>query len=152
MITTARILALCATLFILGGFVEAGPVMDVVSRKFDEFYGANWEDTMARLDNFALSMQTEPNSVGVVLVYGGQRRRPGEARAWTTCIKDYLVNRRRIEAKRLVMINGGYLRNLTVELWQADMKHIPKPTPHVKRKDVRFKGSRIRGWRSLCSI
>jgi hypothetical protein len=153
MITTVRTLALCATLFILGSFVEAGSAIDVFSRKFDEFHGAKWEDAMARLDNFALSMQTDPNSVGIVFVYGGQRRRPGEARAWTTCIKDYLVNRRRIVAKRLVMINGGYLPNLTVELWQApDINHIPKPAPHIERKGVRFKGSRIRRWRSLCNI
>jgi len=126
---------------------------DTYSRKFDEFYGANWEDTMARLDNFDIALKHEPNSIGVFIVYGGRRGRRGEAQAWGKCLKDYMVNRRGVGAVRIVVVDGGYRDSLTVEVWQSVSKeYIPTPAPTVDPKDVKFRRGRIKSWRSLCNI
>ncbi|MGI9068961.1 MAG: hypothetical protein ACR2HX_21475 [Pyrinomonadaceae bacterium] len=131
-------------------FVEAQQVVVDYNSKFDEFSGSGWESAMARLDHFAIDLRNNPHMIGVLIVYGGKRSRRGEARAWSACLKDYLVGRRGIEANRIVMVDGGYREDLTVELWEtADRKHIPKPQPGVKSKDVRFrKGKAIH----LCEI
>ena len=126
---------------------------DTRSRKFDELNGTNWEDAMARLDNFDIALKNEPNSIGVFIIYGGRRDRRGEARAWGKCLKDYIVNRRGIKADRIVFINGGYRDSITVEIWHSVSKeYIPTPTPTVDQKNVRFQKGKIKRWQRLCNI
>ena len=125
------------------------------TRLFDSFGGANWEDSMARLDSFAIQLQNEPNATGAIIVYGGQGRRRGEPEAWSNCIRDYLINRRGISANRIVMINGGYRNSLTAETWltlSTGDKPTVTPSPTIKDKDVRFSKGKIKRWRSLCNI
>jgi hypothetical protein len=119
-------------------------------RKFDEFQGSGWEDAMARLDNFTLDLRNNPNAIGVLIIYGGQHGRRGETRAWTRCVRRYLVNRRGTEANRILIMDGGYREQLTVELWETPDKHyLPKPGPHVKPHEVKFKKGVVK---SLCNI
>ena len=132
--------------------VAAHRVFVDYSHKVDEFSGVNWESAMAHLDNFALSLNDNPNEVGVIIVYGGQHRRRGEASAWSACIRDYLVNRRGISADRLVIVDGGYRQSPTVELWgAADRRYVPKPSQQLRSKDVRFMKGQIGHWRRMCN-
>ena len=147
---SVKILVLCGIVLGVGLIVKAHHIFIDDIRKFDEFYGSNWEGAMARLDDFALEMRNNPQTIGVLIVYGGQRSRRGEAVAWRDCLKNYLVSRRGIEPDRIVMINGGYRDDLTVELWETgDRKHIPNTQPNVKPKDVRFKKGKVK---HLCEI
>jgi hypothetical protein len=121
--------------------------------KVDEASGSNWEVAMARLDYFELEMKDNPNVIGVLIVYGGQRREFGELQAWSGCLENYLVNRRGVDATRIVMVNGGFRENLTYELWvTADKNHLPNPEPHIKPKDVRFKSGKVKNWIGLCDL
>ena len=141
------VLILCVSVMAINRVVEA---QQINSSKFDEFSGSNWEDAMTRLDNFALELTNNPHMTGVLIVYGGQQSRRGEPGAWSSCLRSYLVSRRGIESKRIVMINGGYRAALSVELWEtADRKQMPNPTPHVKPKDVRFGKGKVK---HLCEI
>lgn len=122
-------------------------------RKFDEFTGANWESAMARLDNFAVNLQNQPNALGVVIVYGGQRRRPLEAKAWSSCLKDYLLKRRGLDSGRTRFIQGGYRVDLTVELWTVPMgQQVPAATATIKPSEVRFSGRKLTKWRRMCAL
>jgi hypothetical protein len=137
-------LALCVIVLGVNRVAVAQQIVVDYTSKFDEFYGSDWESAMGHLDNFALQMQNSPHMIGVLIVYGGQRGRRGESRAWSSCLKSYLVTRRGIERKQIVMIDGGYREDLTVELWvTADRKHMPDPVPLVKPKDVRFRKGRV---------
>jgi hypothetical protein len=144
------VLVLCVSVL---GANRMAPAQEIASEnpsKFDEFHFSNWESAMSHLDGFALNLQNNPQMNGVVIVYGAQLSRRGEARAWSACLKSYLISRRGIEPDRVVMINGGYRKDLTVELWvTADKKHLPNPEPHVKPKDVRFKKGKVKG---LCEM
>ena len=149
---TPTILLCCAALVVASGIALAR-TNDQDPKKVDEFTGANWESAMARLDSFAVRLQNEPHAVGVLFVYAGQNRRRGEADAFTRCMKDYLVMRRKVDVNRLVFVSGGYRNNLSIEFWIASAKtQIPKPTSTIEPTSVRFKGKRISNWRSLCSI
>jgi hypothetical protein len=148
----SRIVACCSIVFILGSVLEINSAADELPRKFDEFTGAGWEDAMARLDNFALNLRDSSSAVGIIIVYGGQDRRRGEAQAWSSCIRDYLEKRRGLDANRIVMVQGGYKQRLTGELWiLPDRTNLPRPTPEIKPSEVRFKGRAIKQWRRLCS-
>jgi hypothetical protein len=123
------------------------------SRKIDELNGLHWEGAMARLDNFALELNKIPNSIGVIIVYGGRRGRRGEAQAWGKCLRDYMVNRRGISADRIELVNGGHREFITAEIWQAVSKEfVPKPAPTVAAKHLKFRRGKIKSWRSLCNI
>jgi hypothetical protein len=89
----------------------------VVNRKFDEYGNISRDDEKARLDNFAIQLQQEPDSQGYVIIYAGRRTRPGDVQKRIDRVREYLVNLRGIDARRLVTLSGGTREDLTVELW-----------------------------------
>lgn len=89
----------------------------VECRKFDEFPAIARNDEKARLDNYAIELQNDPMSTAYVIVYPGQRGRPGDVQKHTARIVDYLVNSRGINAQRIVTLVGPSRGDLLVELW-----------------------------------
>src|SRR5882672_1687920 len=101
------VVLLSPTLFVRGS-APATPIS-----KFDEFGDIRCEDEYARLDNFAIQLQHEPQAKGVIIFYGGKTFRGrlpkrGEAEARAARLKPYLVRRRGIPASQVIVINGGY--------------------------------------------
>jgi hypothetical protein len=107
--------------------------------KVDEYGNIKFEDEKARLDNYAIELQNDPEFVGYIVGYGGRRSRRGEASRRTERAKRYIVTVRGIDASRLVTIDGGYREELTVEL---KMRHKtlrpPEPVPTVDPSEVKF--------------
>ncbi|MEP6570281.1 MAG: hypothetical protein ABJC10_10955 [Acidobacteriota bacterium] len=89
----------------------------VECKKFDEFPSIAYNDLKARLDNYAIELQNDPTATAYVIVYPGQRGRPGEVQKNRTRIVDYLVNSRGIGAQRIVTLVGPPRDALLVELW-----------------------------------
>ncbi len=89
----------------------------VECKKFDEFPNIARNDEKARLDNYAIELQNDPTSTAYVIVYPGQRGRPGEVQQHTTRIVDYLVNSRGINGARIITLVGPPRDALLVELW-----------------------------------
>jgi hypothetical protein len=91
------------------------PVKPVaVARKFDEYGNIRFNDEKARLDNYAIALQNEPTAQGTIIAYGTCDEE-GQKRAQRA--KDYLVNTRGIDAGRIVVVDGGCMPELKVELW-----------------------------------
>ena len=88
-----------------------------VCRKFDEFPAIPRNDEKARLDNYAIELQNDPTSTAYVIVYPGQRGKPGEVQAHITRIVDYLANSRGIDKRRIITIIGPTRGDLSVDLW-----------------------------------
>jgi hypothetical protein len=113
------VVLLSPTLFVRGSG-QAG-----IFDKFDKFGDIKCEDEMARLDNFAIQLQHELQARGVIIFYGGKTFRGtlpkrGEAEARAARLKPYLVGRRGIPTKQVIVINGGY-----AEEWRADLWIVP---------------------------
>ncbi|MGB7925718.1 MAG: hypothetical protein WCF57_20945 [Pyrinomonadaceae bacterium] len=100
----------------------------VENRKFDEYGNINRDDEKARLDNFAIQLQQEPDAQGYIIVYAGRRSRPGDAQKRADRARDYLVTLRGIDSRRIVTLDGGTREDLTVELWLVPTG-APAPTP-----------------------
>jgi hypothetical protein len=84
---------------------------------YDAFSPRSFEVTEARLDNFAIEAQNDPSMKVYVIVYAGQRTRASEVAAYVRRIREWLVNKRGIEDKRVSIMDGGRRDELTVELF-----------------------------------
>jgi len=123
------------------------PVRPVaIPRKFDEYGNIRFNDEKARLDNYAIQLQNEPGSRGVVVGYGSC---DGEGLNRANRAKDYLVNTRGIDAGRIDAADGGCLPELQVQLWlvpsgasftSGDATGTVSPCPECKKPTRRRRG------------
>jgi hypothetical protein len=104
------------------------PIMNK-PRKFDEYYDIARNDEKARLDNYAIQLQSEPGSQGYIIVYPSRRARPNDAQARAQRISDYLVNSRGIDSHRVVITMGPPREDWLFELWVVP-EGAPPPTPN----------------------
>jgi len=102
------------------------------ARKFDEYSTLPISDEKARLDNFAVHLQNEPQLNGYIIVYAGPRARPGEAKTRAKRAKEYLVKARGLDPARIIILVGGKRDRLEVELY-ALPSSISPPTPNPYR-------------------
>jgi hypothetical protein len=89
----------------------------ISSTMVDYYPPIRLNDEKARLDNFAIQLQNDPNAKGYVVVFGGAKAKPAEKQGRIKRAYDYLVNTRGISADRLVTMEGGTRDVTTTELW-----------------------------------
>ncbi len=111
-----------------------------VAMKFDEFGdlkrvtegddtgGGAFADENARLDNFAIRLQSDPRAQGHVFVYMTQ---PNDAERIKR-LQEYLIDTRGIAARRLTVVQVGRAKQLFFELWIVpEGAEPPRPTRAV---------------------
>jgi hypothetical protein len=97
------------------------------ARKFDEFGDVLPTDMAARLDNFAIGLQENPNARGFLIVYRSRRDLPGLSSRHADWMRGHLIYSRGIKADRIVAIDGGAALCLSHELWIVPPGTAPKP-------------------------
>jgi hypothetical protein len=121
------------------GVAAPAPPIPPTTRKIDEYGNIAWNDERARLDNFAIELQSDPAARGYLMCYGGRVGRPGEAGRRCRRAKNYVSRHRGIAASRVVTIDGGFRENLTVELWVVPPgATLPHPSPSLDPREVWF--------------
>ena len=121
----------------------APPVEPITPRKFDEFGSLGHCDLGARLDNFAIHLMEEPETVGYVIAYAPEGKGVGTGKQILNVIKDYLVNTRGLAKRRVNTIYGGRNQNLTeprIELWMAPKGASAPMTTKFETNIETFKG------------
>jgi hypothetical protein len=129
------------------GKPEVPPV--TCDKSFDDYEDLKFNDEKARLDNFAIKLQSDQRLQGYYVIFGSC---DPEAVQRSERAVGYLVNTRGIDQSRITVINGGCREKLTVELWtcpagaaapvpanSATVSPCPscKPTYHRKRRPRR---------------
>ena len=110
------------------------PVAVLPARKFDEFPKITSNDEKARLDNFAIELQTDPTATAYVIVYPGRKDQTGDVEKLTRRIVNYLVSAREFDARRIVTLVGPPRSNVLVELWNMPQgAKPPTPVPELPR-------------------
>jgi len=94
---------------------------------FDEYGDIRFADEKARLDNFAIQLTNDRNSVGHIIVYAGRKAVVGEAQIRANRARDYLINVRKINPDRVKAVDGGYREEITVRLHIAPPDAGPPP-------------------------
>jgi hypothetical protein len=112
-------------------------------RKFDEFGTVGHCDLGARLDNFAIQLQNEPQTVGHIVAYAPEGAGAGSGKFILNLIKDYLLNTRGLPKRRVNIIYAGRNQSLVepkIELWiQPRGGFVPDP-PRFETNIETFKG------------
>lgn len=109
-IATTVILTLCSSALAQEGGQAA--------HKIDEFIGeVDRGDLKARLDNYAIALQSQPDAVGHIIVYRSRRDPPGVSHRYALLASEYLVKTRGIDRNRLLTVDGGMTGCLMYELW-----------------------------------
>lgn len=102
------------------GKVAASPARQTQedgARKLDEFGNINVSDFLARLDNFAVELQTDPTAKGYVVAHIVPGNFPGWPLRRANWAKGYLVRGRGIDESRVEVFNAGYRDAVGFELW-----------------------------------
>lgn len=111
----------------------------IIGCGFDEYGNIKFDDEKARLDNFAIELQNDLTAQGHMICYGGRTGYEGEALRRCERAKNYLSGVRGIEAARIVIIDGGFREELTVELWAPPRgSSLPAASPTVDPSEVTF--------------
>ena len=101
--------------------------------KFDEYGNIRHCDLSARLDNFAITLQNQPNTKGYLMIYLGEKDLPARMPGVLARAADYLVNSRGVEPERLQVVSAGYRKEQTTELWLvAEGDDAPTPTDTIE--------------------
>ena len=109
----------------------------IVAQEFDECNSCTFDDQKARLDNLAVELQNDPSTRAYILAYGGRTSPLVQVEKLMSRSRDYLTTQRGIDASRIVVVNGGFREEDSVELWIVPSgAAAPKPTPTVQAGDV----------------
>jgi hypothetical protein len=110
----------------------------IVAREFDECNNCTFDDQKARLDNLAVELQNDQSTSGYIIAYGGRYRPIGPVDRLMTRARDYLIQQRGIDASRIVVVNGGFREDDSVEVWIVPSGAAPpRATPTVQAGDVK---------------
>jgi len=89
------------------------------SAKIDQFSHSNAEDAMARLDRFALELQSHPESRGIIVASNtsGRNVPRGTFLRLAYGYRNYLVKSRGVEGERVSVVEGERKPGRQFELW-----------------------------------
>jgi hypothetical protein len=120
------------------------PVKKVLAaREFDTCDSCSYDDQKARLDNLAVELQNDPTTTTYLFAYAGRTSRTGTADRLLTRARDYLVTQRGIDSSRIVLANGGFREEDSLEVWIVPSgAKPPQPRPTVQAGDARPKNLR----------
>lgn len=110
---------------------------DNPAREFDVCSACSYDDQKARLDNLAIELQRDPSLSAYIISYGGRFSRTGTADRLGSRAKDYLVSKRAIDQSRIIVVNGGFREDETIQLWILPRGATPpQPSPTLQLGDV----------------
>lgn len=92
---------------------------DATARKvdtYDDKIGGS-EAEQWRLESFREQLLKGPRSRAFIVAYNGREDPPGRARRYALRAKNYLVEARGIDPRRVVTVEGGRREDFGVELW-----------------------------------
>jgi len=110
----------------------------LVAQEFDECNSCTYDDQKARLDNLAVELQNDPTTRAYIIAYGGRTSPVGQVQRLMSRARDYLTAQRGIDGSRLIVINGGFREQDSVELWIVPSGAAPpRATPTLQAGQVR---------------
>lgn len=114
-------------------------------KPFDQFQSVAFDDDKARFDNLAIELQSAPDAQAYIIIYAGRTSRAGQAEMLGKRTMDYLVNQRGVDARRIIIINGGYRDTDFIEITICPPgAKPPQPTPTVEPGDAKPARERTR--------
>jgi len=102
---------------------------------FDEYGQITFNNEKARLDNYAAQLNHFAESTGYIVFYPASRKSLSKTQIRAQRAKSYLVQVRAVRPDRIVIIQGGCRRALTIELYLLPTTVAPpRPEPITCRR------------------
>ncbi|HEV7681959.1 MAG TPA: hypothetical protein VGO68_07550 [Pyrinomonadaceae bacterium] len=100
---------------------------------FEQYGGISLKEEEPSLDRLARYLKSEGSaSFAFIVVYAGQESCLWEAKWRGNRAKQYLIDTYKIEADRVIAVDGGFRAKLQVDIFTADRESCgPFPTPTV---------------------
>lgn len=114
-----------------------------MARKFDEFEAVGSCDHGARLDNFAIALQSDQTVTGYIICYGPEGQGAGTGERRRQISEDYLLNTRGIDLSRFKSIYGGRYKEISgsaTEFWIVPAEAEPPEPQNYGNAAATFKG------------
>jgi hypothetical protein len=110
---------------------------------FDEYHDISLKVEQPRLDRLGKYLTSEcPKTAAFVVAYAGWKYCLGEAEWRANRVKKYLVDKYKIDANRIITVDGGYRDNLTVDIFISTYASCgPFPTPSLVSRTKYLTGS-----------
>lgn len=99
----------------------------------DKYGDIAWEDEKARLDNFAIELMDDPNSIGYYYIMVGKESCSGEGQARAIRAKDYMTKVRHADWSRIIWRDIGYGDDLMASIWLSQRGKAPIYIPEYQR-------------------
>ncbi len=117
----------------------ADMIKKIEARKLDEYSLLKPQEEETRLDRFVIELNSDPTAQGYIISYGGRKSFGGDAMKAATKAKKYLATKHGLDDSRVVIIDGGYREQPTIELWIVPSGALPpEPTPAVRKDEPRL--------------
>jgi hypothetical protein len=98
----------------------------------DRYGHISWENEKARLDNFAIQLMNQPNTIGYLYVQSGSVSCKGEAQAHAVRAKNYMTKVRNADWNRIIWRDIGYGDEFEVSIWLAPPGKPPMYVPEYQ--------------------
>ena len=99
----------------------------------DKYGNIAWEDEKARLDNFAIQLMQEPNTIGYLYVQVGPVSCRGEAQARAVRATNYMTRVRGTNRNQIIWRDIGFGNHFEVSIWLAPRGKPPMFVPEYQR-------------------
>lgn len=139
-------------------------ILSQEATKVDEFGNLPCDHTKGLLDSVKNSLEGQPKSKIYIIYYTGKiysqsiydektetykqvflPPRINEAEMIIKNWTEYLTVARAISKNKIVLINGGFREEHTLEIWMVPKNaKSPEPTPTLTRKDIKFRKGRAK--------
>ena len=101
---------------LLGPSVTSVTAADQYWIKFDEYSNISWKEEKKRLANFIIQLKNTRDAQAYLVVYGGRRSCPDEARLRAERVKNYILRSGVLSAERITIIDAGYREQWSIAL------------------------------------
>ncbi len=100
------------------------------SSKIAEYGKVKPDEEKAFLDKFAAELEADPSAQGYIIAYGSPKGPKMEAFKAADNATQYIIKQRKVDAARLLPVDGGYREQFAIELWLIPSgADLPQATP-----------------------
>ena len=112
--------------------------------KFDEYSNISWKEETRRLGNFITQLKNTSNAHAYLVVYGGRRSCPDEARLRAERVKNYILKSGVLPAERITIIDAGYREQWSIALHIGFVGGVPLTKELEQKTELSISKSQVK--------
>ena len=112
--------------------------------KFDEYGNISWKEETKRLGNFIILLRDWKGLHAYLVVYGGRRSCPDEAKLRAERVKNYIVRSGVLSAESITIVDAGYREQWSIALYTGPANGKPLTKELVQATESHISNSEVK--------